>query len=112
MVRIKRGNIARQRRKRVLYLAKGFRGSHSRLFRTSNAQVIKALKNSYSGRKQKKRQFRKLWIVRINAIARTFTKLSYSKVINKLKNSKIGLNRKLLAKIGSLDPITFKQILE
>ena len=67
MVRIKRGNVARKRRKKVLSLAKGFRGTHSRLFRVSNQQVMKALRYSYIGRKQKKRQFRRLWITRINA---------------------------------------------
>lgn len=112
MVRIKRGNVARQRRRKVLNLAKGFRGSHSRLFRTSNAQVMKALKYSYSGRKQKKREFRKLWILRVNAISRKVSNLSYSRVIHKLKGSNIEINRKLLAKVGSLDPDTFKQLIE
>ena len=68
MVRIKRGNIARKRRKKVLKLAKGFKGAHSKLFRVANQQVMKALKYSYVGRKQKKRVFRRLWITRINAI--------------------------------------------
>jgi large subunit ribosomal protein L20 len=112
MVRIKRGNVARQRRRKVLNLAKGFRGSHSRLFRTSNAQVMKSLKYSYSGRKQKKREFRKLWILRVNAISRKVSNFSYSRVINKLKRSNIEINRKLLAKVGSLDPDTFKQLIE
>ena len=70
MVRVKRGNVARKRRKKILQLAKGYRGAHSRLFRVANQQVMKALRYSYVGRKQKKRIFRKLWISRINASAR------------------------------------------
>ena len=67
MVRIKRGNVARKRRKKILQLAKGYRGAHSRLFRVANQQVMKALRYSYVGRKQKKRMFRRIWITRINA---------------------------------------------
>ena len=70
MVRIKRGNVARKRRKKILSLASGYRGAHSVLFRVANQQVMKALRYSYVGRKQKKRIFRKLWISRINASAR------------------------------------------
>jgi large subunit ribosomal protein L20 len=81
MARIKRGNVARKRRKKVLQLAKGYRGAHSRLFRVANQQVMKALRYSYVGRKQKKRVFRKLWITRINAASRV-QGLSYSRLIN------------------------------
>ena len=88
MVRVKRGNVARKRRKKILNLAKGYRGSHSRLFRVANQQVMKALTYSYIGRKQKKRIFRKLWITRINSISR-LNNLTYSKVIHNFKNSKI-----------------------
>ena len=70
MARVKRGNVARKRRKKVLKLAKGFRGSHSKLFRTANQQVMKALRNAYRDRRRKKRDFRRLWITRINAAAR------------------------------------------
>ena len=70
MVRVKRGNVARKRRKKILQLAKGYRGAHSRLFRVANQQVMKALRYSYVGRKQKKRAFRRLWIVRINAASK------------------------------------------
>ena len=88
MVRIKRGNVARKRRKKVLRIAKGFRGTHSRLFRVANAQVMKALKYSYVGRKQKKRQFRRLWITRINAKVRSSNEgMNYSLFMNKLKTS-------------------------
>ena len=70
MVRVKRGNVARKRRKKILQFTKGYRGAHSCLFRVANQQVMKALRYSYVGRKQKKRIFRKLWITRINAAAK------------------------------------------
>jgi large subunit ribosomal protein L20 len=110
MVRVKRGNVARKRRKKILNLAKGYRGSHSRLFRVANQQVMKALTYSYVGRKQKKRIFRKLWITRINSIAR-LNNLTYSKVINNFKISSIDLNRKMLAQIAILDTSTFTKLL-
>jgi large subunit ribosomal protein L20 len=110
MVRVKRGNVARKRRKKILNLAKGYRGSHSRLFRVANQQVMKALTYSYVGRKQKKRIFRKLWITRINAISR-LNNLTYSKVINNFKTSSIDLNRKMLAQIAILDTSTFTKLL-
>ena len=105
MVRIKRGNVARKRRKKVLRIAKGFRGTHSRLFRVANAQVMKALKYSYVGRKQKKRQFRRLWITRINAKVR-----SSNEVMNKLKTADIEINRKMLAQLAIIDPATFEKL--
>ena len=70
MVRIKRGNVARKRRKKIFAVAKGFRGTHSKLFRMANQQVMKALRYGYVGRKRKKRDFRRLWITRINAASR------------------------------------------
>ena len=70
MVRVKRGNVARKRRKKILKFAKGFKGAHSRLFRTANGQVMKALIYSYVGRKRRKQDFKKLWICRVNAAAR------------------------------------------
>ena len=106
MVRVKRGNIARKRRKKVLQLAKGYRGAHSRLFRVANQQVMKALRYSYIGRKKKKRTFRRLWITRINAAAKLHN-LSYSKFINLLKKSNIDLNRKMLSQIAVVDNQTF-----
>ena len=109
MVRIKRGNVARKRRKKVLNLAKGFKGTHSRLFRVANQQVMKALRYSYIGRKQKKRQFRRLWIIRINAAARLHG-LSYSQFIAKLKAKGIDLDRKILADMAMNDPDTFKEL--
>jgi large subunit ribosomal protein L20 len=110
MVRVKRGNVARKRRKKVLQLAKGYRGAHSRLFRVANQQVMKALRYSYVGRKQKKRTFRKLWITRINSAARSHN-LTYSKVIHNFKKSSIDLNRKMLAQIAILDNQTFKELI-
>jgi len=109
MVRIKRGNVARKSRKKILQLAKGFRGSHSRLFRVANQQVMKALRYSYIGRKQKKRNFRRLWIARINAASR-LNGISYSKLIHKFKKSNIELNRKMLSQIAILDSLTFNKL--
>ena len=107
MVRVKRGNVARKRRKKILTLASGYRGAHSVLFRVANQQVMKALRYSYIGRKQKKRIFRKIWINRINAASR-LNKISYSKLIHKFKKSNIDLNRKMLSQIAILDASTFK----
>ena len=109
MVRVKRGNIAKRKRKKVLKMSKGFRGSHSSLFRTANQQVMKALKYAYSGRKQRKRQYRRLWIVRINAALITYN-LSYSKFMSLLKESRIALNRKILSQISILDNQTFDKL--
>ena len=107
MVRVKRGNVARKRRKKILSLASGYRGAHSILFRIANQQVIKALRYSYIGRKQKKRIFRKIWINRINAASR-LNGMSYNQLINKFKKSNIDLNRKMLSQIAILDASTFK----
>ena len=110
MVRVKRGNVARKRRKKILQLAKGYRGAHSRLFRVANQQVMKALRYSYIGRKQKKRIFRKLWITRINAASRA-NGLAYSKLIHNFKKSNIELNRKMLSQIAVLDTPTFNELI-
>lgn len=109
MTRVKRGNVARKRRKKILKLAKGFRGSHSKLFRTANQQVMKALRNAYRDRKKRKRDFRRLWITRINAAARLHG-LSYSQLIGNLKKVNIQLNRKMLAQLAVLDPAAFDQV--
>lgn len=111
MTRVKRGNVARKRRKKILKLAKGFRGSHSKLFRTANQQVMKALRNAYRDRRKRKRDFRRLWITRINAAARQ-QGLSYSQLVDKLKKADIQLNRKMLAQLAILDPQTFAQVVE
>ncbi|MBD2105004.1 50S ribosomal protein L20 [Leptolyngbya sp. FACHB-261] len=109
MTRVKRGNVARKRRKKILKLAKGFRGSHSKLFRTANQQVMKALRNAYRDRRKKKRDFRSLWIIRINAAARQ-QGLSYSALIGTLKKADIQINRKMLAQLAVLDPDTFAEV--
>ena len=111
MVRVKRGNVARKRRKKILSLASGYRGTHSVLFRIANQQVMKALKYSYVSRKQKKRIFRRIWITRINAASRV-NGTTYSRLINKFKKSNIDLNRKMLSQLAILDASTFKSLLE
>ena len=111
MVRVKRGNVARKRRKKILSLASGYRGTHSILFRVANQQVMKALRYSYVGRKQKKRIFRRLWISRINAASR-LNGMSYSQLINKFKKSNIDLNRKMLSQIAVLDASTFRFLID
>ena len=110
MVRVKRGNVARKHRNKILKLAKGFKGTHSRLFRTANGQVMKSLVYAYVGRKRRKRDFKRLWICRLNASARTYG-LSYSKLRNSLKNSSIELNLKMLAQIALLDKKTFSALI-
>ncbi len=109
MVRVKRGSVARKRRKKILSIASGYRGAHSVLFRVANQQVMKALRYSYIGRKQKKRIFRKIWISRINAASR-LNGISYSRLINKFKKSNIDINRKMLSQIAVLDMSTFKSL--
>jgi large subunit ribosomal protein L20 len=109
MVRVKRGNVAKKRRKKILAIASGYRGAHSVLFRVANQQVMKALKYSYVGRKQKKRIFRRIWISRINAASR-INGISYSQLIHKFKKSQIDLNRKMLSQIAVLDASTFKSL--
>ncbi len=111
MARVKRGNVARKRRKKILKLAKGFRGSHSKLFRTANQQVMKALRYAYRDRRNRKRDFRRLWITRINAASRMHG-LSYSKLISQLKQADIDLNRKVLAQMAVLDPAGFAKVVE
>jgi len=107
MTRVKRGNVARKRRKKVLKLAKGFRGSHSKLFRTAKQQVLKSLKYSYIGRKIKKRNYRKLWIIRINAAVKIYN-ITYSQLIYHLKKSHIALNRKMIAYLCLVDSQAFE----
>jgi large subunit ribosomal protein L20 len=108
-MRIKRGFKARRRRQKVLKLAKGFRGGHSKLFRTAADTVDKALNYAYRDRKQRKRQFRRLWIARINAAAR-MNDLSYSRFISGLKKAEVNLDRKVLADLAISDPSGFAQI--
>jgi large subunit ribosomal protein L20 len=111
MVRVKRGNVARKRRKKILSLASGYRGAHSVLFRIANQQVMKALCYSYIGRKQKKRIFRTIWIRRINTASR-LNGISYSQLIHKFKKSNIDLNRKMLSQLAILDVSTFQSLID
>ena len=111
MSRVKRGNVARKRRKKILKLAKGYRGSHSKLFRIANQQVMKALRNAYRDRRKRKRDFRRLWIARINAAAR-LNGLSYSKLMGQMKKANIQLNRKMMAHLAIVDPHAFSQVVE
>ena len=111
MVRIKRGNVARKRRKKIFSVAKGFRGAHSRLFRIANEQVMKALRYGYIGRKRKKRDFRRLWITRINAASRMHG-TNYSSLISKLKASQISINRKVLAQMAVNDMDSFANLVK
>ena len=108
-MRVKRGFKARRRRKKVLKLAKGYRGGRSKLFRTAADAVDKALMYAYRDRKVRKRDFRKLWIARINAAAR-MNNLSYSKFIHGLKLAGVELDRKVLAELAISDPAGFSQI--
>lgn len=111
MTRVKRGNVARKRRKEILHLAEGFRGSSSRLFRTANQQTIKALRYSYRDRQQRKREFTSLWISRLNAAARMYG-LNYNTLRSELKKSGILLNRKILSQVALRDQNAFDQLIE
>ncbi|MCW5808988.1 MAG: 50S ribosomal protein L20 [Deltaproteobacteria bacterium] len=109
MPRAKRGFKARRRRNRILKAAKGFRGKRSSCHAVANEAVQHAWLHLYRSRKQRKRDFRSLWIMRINAAARTVD-LSYSKLIGKLNAAGVGLNRKMLAEIAISDPVAFQAI--
>ncbi len=106
MARIKGAVTTRKRRKKILKLAKGFYGAKSKQFRTANQAVMRSLTNAYIGRKQKKRDFRALWITRISAACR-MNDINYSQFMHGLKLSKINLNRKMLAEIAVSDPEAF-----
>ncbi|RAV21167.1 50S ribosomal protein L20 [Paenibacillus contaminans] len=109
MARVKGGFVTRRRHKKILKLAKGYFGSKHRLFKTANAQVMKSLLYAYRDRRQKKRDFRKLWIARINAAAR-INGLSYSKFMHGLKLSGIDVNRKILADLAVTDAKAFADL--
>ena len=110
MTRVKRGNVARKRRQKVLKLARGFRGSSSSLFRVANQHVLKALSNSYRDRFQRKRELRSLWITRINAATRE-RGTSYNQFVYSLRQAKTPLNRKILAQLAICDKVAFQQLL-
>ena len=111
MARIKGAVKTRARRKKILKLAKGYRGEKSKLYRTANQAVMKSLSYAYRDRKAKKREFRQLWIARINAAAR-MNGISYSVFMNGLKKNNININRKMLAEIAVSDPEAFTKLVE
>ena len=111
MPRVKRGFKARRRRNRVLKYAKGNYGARSRLFRTAIEQVHNGWEDAYRHRKEKRRNYRRLWIARINAAAR-LNGLSYSKLMGALKRKNVGLDRKVLADVALKDPAGFKAIVD
>ncbi|MBS4194955.1 50S ribosomal protein L20 [Lederbergia citri] len=109
MPRVKGGTVTRRRRKKVLKLAKGYFGSKHRLFRVANQQVMKSYMYAYRDRRNKKRDFRKLWITRINAAAR-MNGLSYSRLMHGLKVAGIEVNRKMLADLAISDQQAFAEL--
>jgi large subunit ribosomal protein L20 len=111
MARVKGAVNTRRRHKKILKLAKGYRGAKSKLFRTANQAVMKSLVYAYIGRKRKKRDFRQLWIARINAAAR-INGISYSRFMNGLKKANIEINRKMLSGIAISDPAAFTALAE
>ena len=111
MARIKGAVTTRARHKKILKMAKGYRGGKSKLFKTANQAVMKSLVYAYRDRKAKKREFRQLWIARINAAAR-MNGISYSKFMNGLSKAGIQINRKMLSEIAIADPQAFKSLVE
>lgn len=109
MPRVKGGTVTRQRCKKVIKLAKGYYGSKNTLFKVANQQVMKSLMYAFRDRRQKKRDFRKLWITRINAAAR-MNGLSYSRLMHGLKNAGIEVNRKMLADLAVHDEKAFAEL--
>ncbi len=111
MARVKGALATRKRRKRVLKLAKGYRGAKSKLFRTAKQAVMKSLVYAYTGRKLRKRDFRRLWIARISAAAK-MNDINYSRFMNGLKKANIDMNRKMLSEIAIADPKAFTELVE
>ena len=111
MARVKGGMSAKRKHNKVLKLAKGYRGARSKQYRVAKQSVMRALTSSYAGRKERKRQFRQLWIARINAAAR-LNGLSYSQFMHGLKVAGADLNRKVLADMAVTDPAGFAQLAE
>jgi len=110
-MRIKRGVRARRRKNKVFKLAKGYFGGRSKMLRSAKEAVDKALKYAYRDRRARKREFRRLWVIRINAAARE-NGLSYSRMMNGLKRAGVVLDRKVLADLAVLDPQAFAQVVE
>ena len=111
MARVKKGVNAHKRHKKILKLAKGFYGAKSKQFKAANPAVMRSLRSAYVGRKLKKRQYRQMWIARINAGAR-MNGISYSQLMNGLKKSGIEINRKMLSEIAISDPTAFTSLVE
>ena len=111
MARVKGAMMTRKRRKKILKLAKGYYGSKHKLFKTANQAVMKSLKYAYIGRKQRKRDFRRLWITRISAAAK-MNGMNYSTFMNGLKKANITLNRKMLAELAVSDAAAFTALAE
>ena len=111
MARIKGGMNAKRKHNKVLKLAKGYRGARSKQYRVAKQSVMRALTSSFAGRKERKRQFRRLWIARINAAAR-LNGLSYSKLMHGLKLAQIDINRKMLSEMAISDPEGFAALVE
>lgn len=111
MARVKGGMNAKKKHKRVLKLAKGYRGARSKQYRVAKQSVMRALTSAYEGRKQRKRQFRRLWIARINAAAR-INGISYSQMMHGLKVAEVDINRKMLAEMAISDPEGFAALAE
>ncbi|QAA31998.1 MULTISPECIES: 50S ribosomal protein L20 [Clostridium] len=111
MARVKRAVNARKNHKKVLKLAKGYYGGKSKLFKTANESVVRALRNAYVGRRLKKRDYRKLWIARINAATR-INGLSYSRFMNGIKLAGVDINRKMLSEIAINDAKAFADLVE
>lgn len=111
MARVKKAVNAKKKHKKILTLAKGYYGSKSKTFRAANPAVMRALRSAYIGRKRKKREYRQLWIARINAAAR-MNGISYSKLMNGLKLAGVEINRKILADMAVYDAAGFKQLVD
>jgi len=111
MARVKKGLSAHRRHKKILKLAKGFYGARSKIFRAANPAVMRSLASAYIGRKHRKRDFRRLWITRINAGAR-INGLSYSRLMDGLRKSGIEINRKILSEMAIADEMGFAQLCE
>ncbi|MFH2011608.1 MAG: 50S ribosomal protein L20 [Pseudomonadota bacterium] len=109
MPRVRRGNKRKNRRKKILKMAKGYRGGRSKLFRTASEAVDRALNYAYRDRRTRKREFRRLWVTRINAAAR-LNGTTYSRLIQGLKNAKVIIDRKILAELAVSDPTGFSKI--
>ena len=111
MARVKKGVNAHKRHKKILKLAKGFYGAKSKTFKAANPAVMRSLRSAYIGRKLKKRQFRQMWIARINAAAR-MNDISYSRLMDGLKKANIDINRKMLSEMAIYDAAAFAQLCE